>query len=108
MPDMPRLQLGGSRLMSKEDLDPINIAAGSRPGTYKSPQIRLNRLSAVSESTALSNRLAEFNEDLTGDPNAPPPKRWMPFMDGRLAHASLCLILPWRGLPSSGLQVLLM
>ena len=41
----------------------------------------------------LDEKLAKFNEDQTGGPKAPPPKRWMPFMDGRWAHSTNFSIL---------------
>ena len=83
IPPKARPMVGHMEPHDSLDLDhPVNIAAGSRPGNYEAPQLRLTRISSKARSGELEQKPAKFNEEQSGDPNAPAPKRWMPFKAG--------------------------
>ncbi|KAK9866213.1 hypothetical protein WJX84_000073 [Apatococcus fuscideae] len=90
MPGKARAIIGSMERHASKPLDhPFNIAAESQAGNYEPPQLRLSRVAAQAQSSELEAALSKFNEQQTGDPKAPLPKRWIPFMDGRRS----CLVL---------------
>ena len=95
MPGKARAIIGSMERHESKPLDhPFNIAAESEAGNYEPPQMRLSRISAQAQSSELEAALAKFNKQQTGDPKAPLPKRWIPFMDGRsvlVPALSLCI-----------------